>query len=189
LFYYCVETVLSERQCEAYDLDHIEGRERTMFGLLGIQFLLSTVCVLGALCRMCCCNGGKTVCHGIAAFMAGIAGIGAVAMYSINVENVFMKLLMPRLDWGFYIYAAGAGVTTVSSFMLCFASPQNPLTNVILSNIPAVPQVSVYSRLDNTQSTQSTGAEMVPVSDGYGYDQRVTGYNQAGVSNMAPGRY
>ena len=63
--------------------------------------------------------------------LSGIAGIGAVAMYSINVENVFMKLMMPRLDWGFYIYAAGAGVTTVSSFMLCFASPQNPLTNVV----------------------------------------------------------
>ena len=55
-----------------------------------------------------------------------------------------------------------------------------------------MPQVSVYSRLDNTQSTQSTqstGAEMVPVSDGYGYDQRVTGYNQPGVGNMDPGRY
>lgn len=40
-------------------------------GLAVLSVFLSLVCTLAALCRSCCCEGGKTVCHGVMAFLSG----------------------------------------------------------------------------------------------------------------------
>jgi len=160
LIYYCAEVVTGDSECSTYDM---QGHQLVMVQLSGLQLLLSIVCMLGALCRMCCCQGGRTVCHGVISFLAGAGGIAVVALFASSYadadswEKKLATLTLPTLAWAFYLYAAGSGLILMSSFMLCFASPDNMLAGMVFRQSPTVVSVSQhqYSRFDHVQDENS----------------------------------
>lgn len=182
LIFYCVE-VPGDSDCEVYEM---QGHQALMLLLSSVQILVSILCMLGALCRMCCCSGGKTVCHGVVTFLAGAGGITVVALFATSYaeadswQHSLASLTMPSLAWAFYIYAAGSGLILIASFMLCFTSPDNMLAQMVMTNAPAT-TVTVdqqqYSRFDNIQHggtpayPPSQQMEPLPagVANGYGY--------------------
>ena len=67
----------------------------------------------------------------------GAGGITVVALFATSYaeadswQHSLASLTMPSLAWAFYIYAAGSGLILIASFMLCFASPDNMLAQMV----------------------------------------------------------
>jgi len=136
IFYYCKE-LIGEKECQIIDPEDIKGANAVIILLVTAQIVLSLICGCGALCRMCCCDGGRTVCHGIFAFLAGGAGLAVIVIYYASSEDswgIVGKIVTPDYGWSYAIYGAGAGVITIVSFILCFASPGNPVVGMVLSH-------------------------------------------------------
>uniref|UniRef100_A0A0B6YDK8 Claudin n=1 Tax=Arion vulgaris TaxID=1028688 RepID=A0A0B6YDK8_9EUPU len=136
LWWYCVE-ILGEKKCDVYDFSDSQSASGWAVRIACVlNVALTLMCALVALCRTCCCAGGKTIFHGIITFIAGGLGIATVAIFAVTVSDGYgMKLNLVNYGWAFYVYAAGAAVVTFVSFLLCFASPDNPLTPVIISSM------------------------------------------------------
>ncbi|XP_012939655.1 uncharacterized protein LOC101853328 [Aplysia californica] len=134
LFWACIEVPLADgKDCGVYDFGKLEAVQKMLLFLVSVQTILSFICMITALCRSCCCSGGRTVCHGIFAFLAGGAGVAVVTVFAAAAGDTWeLSLMRPEYDWAFYVYAVGSGITILASFVLCFASPDNQLTSMIM---------------------------------------------------------
>lgn len=161
LWWYCF-TVLGEQECRAYNLDQDDPAAVWIARIACVvNVVLTLVCALTALCRTCCCNGGKTIFHGLVAFIAGAAGLTCVGIFASRVEDSFgMKLNLVQYGWAFYVYIAGSALVVLVSFLLCFASPNNPLTPMIISSVNHVFPNGRYTRMqDDRVLIEQTGNE------------------------------
>ncbi|CAG5126967.1 unnamed protein product [Candidula unifasciata] len=149
LWWYCFSTFLGEKQCRPYNLDSDDPAQTWVIRIACVvNVFLTLACALTALCRTCCCGGGKTVFHGIIAFLAGAAGLTVVGVFASTVEDGFaMKLNLVQYGWAFFIYIAGSAIVVLVSFLLCFASPNNPLTPMIISTVNHVLPNGRYTRM------------------------------------------
>jgi hypothetical protein len=148
LWWYCY-SVLGDSECKAYDFENESGKIVWVIRISSaVNVILALLCSVAALSRTCCCTGGKTIFHGIVAFFAGGAGITAIGLFAANASEGFgMKLKFVEFGWAFYIYIAGTVLVTLVSFMLCFASPDNPLTPMIISSVGGAFPGGRYSRM------------------------------------------
>uniref|UniRef100_A0A0B6ZG77 Claudin n=1 Tax=Arion vulgaris TaxID=1028688 RepID=A0A0B6ZG77_9EUPU len=145
LWWYCWD-VLGEKECKAYD--EPDTGDWIIRIVSAVNVLLTLICSLAALCRTCCCAGGKTIFHGIMTFIAGGTGIAAVGLFAGTVSEGFaMKVKLLEYGWAFYVYVAGAVIVTMVSFMLCFASPDNPLTPMIINSMGHILPNGRYARM------------------------------------------
>ncbi|CAL1543459.1 unnamed protein product [Lymnaea stagnalis] len=149
LWWNCVELVAQESKCEANSLENSTAGDWVIRVGSAVNVLLSLFCALAALCRSCCCGGGKTVCHGVMAFFAGAAGVAVVVVFSQSMEDFFFyKLSLVKYGWAFFVYIAGSALVTIMSFVLCFASPMNPFTPMIVNGVGHILPTG-YTRMTN----------------------------------------
>ncbi|BFZ13626.1 hypothetical protein BsWGS_16665 [Bradybaena similaris] len=150
LWWYCY-SLLDQKECRAYNFgENQSAAEWAARIACAVNVLLTLICALTALCRTCCCKGGKTIFHGIVAFVAGGAGIAAVGIFASTAEDGFaMKLNLVQYGWAFYIYIAGSALVVLVSFLLCFASPNNPFTPVIITSVNQIMPNGRYTRMSD----------------------------------------
>ncbi|CAL1536411.1 unnamed protein product [Lymnaea stagnalis] len=140
LWWYCVDVVTRDSVCDVNSMDFSEVGAWVMRVCSVVNLILSLVCALVALCRSCCCCGGKTVCHGVMTFFAGAAGVAVVVLFSQSMEDLFFfQLSLAQYGWAFYVYIVGSALMTIMSFVLCFAPPTNPSTPMIFNGVGQVP--------------------------------------------------
>ncbi|KAH9504301.1 hypothetical protein Btru_064575 [Bulinus truncatus] len=160
LWWFCVDTLVSGKECQTYELGEADAKDWIVRGAAVLNVFLALMCALAALCRSCCCQGGKTVCHGVMAFIAGASGFTAVGIFvSTESDGFAMKLKLEGFDWAFFVYAAGCAVITIVSFILCFASPMNPFAGVIINGVSHI-MPNGYSRMPNDQVAMQQPTEI-----------------------------
>ncbi|KAI8775489.1 hypothetical protein BgiMline_030887 [Biomphalaria glabrata] len=158
LWWYCEEVILVGRECHVYELDGNKIEDWAIRGLAVLSVFLSLVCTLAALCRSCCCEGGKTVCHGVMAFLSGACGLAVVGLFVSTTSDGFaMKLNLEGFGWALFVFAAGAAIITVVSFILCFASPMNPFAGIIIDGVSHI-MPNGYSRMTSEHQMQQQAA-------------------------------
>jgi hypothetical protein len=154
LWWFCV-TFLGKTDCRVYDFEDDKNTSDLIIRIACVvNVLLTLLCALVALCRNCCCAGGKTVCHGVMAFLAGAAGIVAGGIFAGTSKQGFnLTILMSDFGWAFYVYIIGAAIVTFVSFVLCFASPNNPFTPMIINAVSHVMPNNRYTQMSNECAT------------------------------------
>ncbi|BFZ13623.1 hypothetical protein BsWGS_16662 [Bradybaena similaris] len=147
--------------------------------------ILSLSCALAALCRTCCCPGGKTIAHGVIAFFAGGAGIVTIALFvtSENDDEGLLKI-ETTYAWGFYVFIAGTAIIIVVSFLLCFAGPDNPIGQVF----PASAAGNTIIVANSTQHSQSFGGPQYAYPNTM-YAGPPNAVNPGQHQQMNPGQY
>lgn len=172
LWLFCVKVIGTEEKCgstsdfvdtvhEISSLLHIKDTSRQWLyitcGASVICIFLSLLCGLTACCRFCCCSGGKTICHGITAFVAGACGIAVVAVFSLKADEIYgLSVLDLDYGWAFFVFMAGSVILVISSFLLCCSSPRENAYQLMTT--PSVPLVVAQT----STSTQMNAAPFPP---------------------------
>ncbi|XP_005108659.2 uncharacterized protein LOC101856052 [Aplysia californica] len=137
LFWYCiVDFPDEERECHTFPYDQGTGEELGLFGLAIAQMVFSIVSVLVAFCCVKCCKGkdggGCYCCFGLLCFLAGLFGLAVVIMVAESTGRTWgMDVKQKSNDWGMFVYAAGATLTCLVSFVLCCSDPDAGTTVVV----------------------------------------------------------
>ncbi|XP_059166212.1 uncharacterized protein LOC131948622 [Physella acuta] len=149
LWWWCEDNILTGRSCEMYKLEEGAGRDWAIRITAVVNVFLALTCALAALCRSCCCGGGKTVCHGVIAFVAGAAGVACVAIFASS-DGYGMKFFKVDWGWAFFVYAIGSALVVTVSFILCFASPSSPFAGMVISGVSHI-LPNGYTRMQTDQ--------------------------------------